>query len=419
MDQCKNRSRRFWALIAPFLSVFIVACAGVQVNTLPAPPPSAKLRVYIQAFSTSDIFPEVWRTSHQEFAQAMIRGTARILQQKGIYEVVSQEDVNAALGGRQRFMKADWTKNEWALTRSVGGALHAEYALFVERSLLQKVHHTEMILINTETGKKYRVLVRAPGGPGMNVQEYRYMTRIFHQELFRSAREDMLATAIRKGRLKSPEPPTPMISKPGFPPGSGAPKVPRTPAPFPPAKPLPAEKPPAMAKGPSPGTPPFPSPGASSSVMVESHVDLGKALLEEAQVEGHKRLAVYDLDAVEPYKIVALILSEALREELLRLRLFKMVNRENIVKILDEMAMQQMGVVDEKMAVKAGKGLAVQQIVLGRFGALGNLSVLQVKRLDVESQSDLAIASLKCESGREEELLHQMAALAKSISREK
>jgi hypothetical protein len=181
----------------------------------------------------------------------------------------------------------------------------------------------------------------------------------------------------------------------------------------------PEQKPATIAQASPLETSPFPLPDKSSSFTVESHVDLEKALRAEAQVDGQRRLAVYDLDSVEQYKIVALILSEALREELLKLRFFHLVNRENIVKVLEEMALQQTGLMDEKEAVKAGKGLAVQQIVLGRYGTLGKLSILQAKRLEVETQSDLAIGSLKCEAGREDELLHHMAELAKEISREK
>jgi hypothetical protein len=75
--------------------------------------------------------------------------------------------------------------------------------------------------------------------------------------------------------------------------------------------------------------------------------------------------------------------------------------------------------VDEKEAVKAGKGLAAQQIVLGRYGTLGKISVLQAKRLDVETQSGLGFGSLKCDIGREDELLQHMGELAKEIAGKK
>ena len=442
----KNWSKSLLTLVISLSLVFVAACAGVQVNTIPAPPPTAKLRVYLQVLSTTDDVSAYWLISPKEFAQGMMRGTARLLQQTGIYEVVRQSDVQGALAGRQGLRKTDWTRNNWALARQVGRAVHAEYALFVDRSKLGKTVFIEMVLINTETEKNFRVVARAPAQFGIDAEEYRKLTRVFEQELFRSAKGDMLATAIRKGRLESAGPSPPMTRRPALPSASAAPPETRPSAPLPPVKSPPEEKPATIAQASPPATPPFPSvaqppsPGEktpamanasppetspfppadkSSSFTVESHVDLEKALRAETQVNGRRRLAVYDLDSVEQYKIVALILSEALREELLKLRLFHLVNRENIVKVLEEMALQQTGLVDEKEAVKAGKGMAVQQIVLGRYGTLGKLSILQAKRLEVETQSDLAIGSLKCEAGREDELLQHMVDLAKEISRGK
>jgi len=115
-------------------------------------------------------------------------------------------------------------------------------------------------------------------------------------------------------------------------------------------------------------------------------LDLEKALRAETMSEGRTKLAIYDLEAPEPFRTVALILSEALREELFRLGRFTLVNRENIVQVMNEMGLQQSGLVDEKQAVQAGKGMAARQIIMGKFGILGNTSVLQAKRIDVETQ---------------------------------
>lgn len=194
-----------------------------------------------------------------------------------------------------------------------------------------------------------------------------------------------------------------------------------------PAKPGAPQLPPPLASSGEPTVPKpapsdislSPSSDQSSSFTTEFQVDLEKALQTETRVEGRRQLAVYDLESGAQYKIVTLILSEALREEIMKLDLFRLVNRENIVKVLEEMALQQTGLADEKEAVKAGKGLAVQQIVLGRYGTLGKISVLQAKRVDVETQGALGIGSLKCDVGREDELLRHMAELAKEISGKK
>ena len=513
MEKVKNRFKSFLTLALPLSLVYAAGCAEVRLHTIPAPPPTAKLRVYIQVLtSTENVY---WMLPHQVFEKNTIRFTAKTFQEKGIYEVVSQDDIKAALGGRQVRMKTDWSRKNWALARQVGRAVHAEYALFVDRRKLVENQYAgtvfyEMILVNTETGKKFRVLAQAPARFYIGVEEYQKIFKIFHRELFRTAKEDMLATAIRKGRLERAATSIEMISRPALPPVSAVPTETRPSTPIPPVKSSPVERPAVVAKPETPKSPPPPaplvqpppaetrpsipippvksspverpavvarpetpksspppaplvqppppekptaiakaeipitqpspvpplstsaeprvpkpsppgislsaSPDPSSSFTAESRVDLEKALQAETQVEGRRRLAVYDLEAVEQYKIVALILSEALREELLRLDHFQLVNRENIVKVLEEMALQQTGLVDEKEAVKAGKGLAVQQIVLGRYGTLGKVSILQAKRLDVETQGALGIGSLKCGFGQEDELLQNMAVLARQIA---
>ena len=420
-----------------FLPFFLVSCAEVRLQTLTAPPPTAKLRVYIQVLTATE--NTYWIRPHQVFEQETIRNTAKMFQERGIYEVVSQDDINAVLGGRRGLMKTDWARKDWALAKQVGRAVHAEYALFVVRSKAAGTVYFEMVLINTETEKKFRVLGRAPARYEIPLEEYVKIFRIFYRELFRSAKEDMLATAIRKGRLEMAGTSVPMASQPSLSPVSAAPTETRPSTPPPLIKSSPVEKSTAAAKpGALPPIPPLsvsgeptvpkpspsdislsPSSDQSSSFTTEFQVDLEKALQAETRVEGRRQLAVYDLESGAQYKIVALILSEALREEIMKLDLFRLVNRENIVKVLEEMALQQTGLVDEKEAVKAGKGLAVQQIVLGRYGTLGKISVLQAKRVDVETQGALGIGSLKCDVGREDELLRHMAEFAKEISGKK
>lgn len=420
-----------------FLPFFLVSCAEVRLQTLTAPPPTAKLRVYIQVLTATE--NTYWIRPHQVFEQETIRNTAKMFQERGIYEVVSQDDIKAVLGGRRGLMKTDWARKDWSLAKNVGRAVHAEYALFVVRSKSAGTVYFEMVLINTETEKKFRVLGRAPARYEIPLEEYVRIFRIFYRELFRSAKEDMLATAIRKGRLEMAGTSVPKAGRPALSPVSAAPTETRPSTPAPLIKSSRVEKPTAAAKpGALPPIPPLsasgeptvpkpspsdislsPSSDQSSSFTTEFQVDLEKALQAETRVEGRRQLAVYDLESGAQYKIVALILSEALREEIMKLDLFRLVNRENIVKVLEEMALQQTGLVDEKEAVKAGKGLAVQQIVLGRYGTLGKISVLQAKRVDVETQGALGIGSLKCDVGREDELLRHMAELAKEISGKK
>jgi curli biogenesis system outer membrane secretion channel CsgG len=175
-----------------------------------------------------------------------------------------------------------------------------------------------------------------------------------------------------------------------------------------------------MAK-PSMPTAGKPAPSESQTLPEKpgTSIDLEQIIKAEASTAGKTRLAVYDLNTSEPFKIIVQILSEALREEIFRMGAFSLVNRENMDQVLNEMGLQQTGLVEEGQAVRAGKGLAAAQIVLGQFGVLGSTSVLQVKRIDVETQGTLAVGSLRCSHGREEELLAGLSDLARKLAGKK
>jgi hypothetical protein len=328
--------------------------------------------------------------------------------------VIEEKEVNMALGNQRSWL--NWSRKDWDLAKQVGRALRADYAMISERSVMGSEHYWATVLINVETGKKYKFSTRVTRG---RAEDYLPIVRGSYQKIFSDAKNDLLATAIRKGReaapaimvqqvpipkgKSAPAPTVPLEPMKSIPPpslsaGSADPKAPQVPHPSPVASPEP-----------TPPKEPIPSPAIAREAGSEKAV-------QELRPDGHKRLAVYDLEATEAHKVVALILSEALRQELFKLRLFHLVNRENIVKVLEEMALQQAGLVNEEQAVKAGKGLAAQQIVLGRYGTLGKISILQVKRLDLETQGDLGVGSLKCDVGREDELLQHMEELAKEIA---
>jgi hypothetical protein len=133
-------------------------------------------------------------------------------------------------------------------------------------------------------------------------------------------------------------------------------------------------------------------------------------------IRGIDKLVIYDLDAPEQYKPVALILTEVLREELFLLNRFILINRENMLDVLREVALQQSGLIDEKQAVKAGKGLAANQIVTGSLGLLGKTYLLNAKRIDVETFATLGLVSTRFVKGEEEDVLGRLPGLAKSLA---
>lgn len=365
--------KKVFILEAVLLLMFMAACAEIRLTTLHAPPPTAKLRIFIQPISSLEVRQKAFHPSHQEFAKRQFQFIQRFLERAGMYEVVPEEEVKAVLGKHwysEKDWAARWAGKDWQLARQVGKAVHAEYGMIVERSAREGSFFWEIMLINIETGKKFKVSVQTLARDAENIRE---IIRVSHREIFQEAKSDMMTTAIRKGRRMAglPTPKTPAIEV---------------------KTELIAPAPPKVRE-----------------------VNLEKTLHAETMAEGRTRLAIYDLEAPEPFKTVALILSEALREELFRLGRFTLVNRENIVQVMNEMGLQQSGLVDEKQAVRAGKGMAARQIIMGNFGVLGNTSVLQAKRIDVETQGTLALASLKCEHGKEEEILASLPELVRKL----
>jgi len=414
MDKGKNRSKSLLTLVVLLSLLFAATCAEVRLNltTVPPPQPSAKLRVFIQIVSGYN--PHGWTTPHEVYARQNIQGIGRFWQETGIYEVIEEKEVNMVLGNQRSSL--NWSRKDWDLAKQVGRALHADYAMISERSVIRSEHYWATVLINVQTGKKYEFSTRVTRG---RAEDYSPIVKGSYQKIFSEAKNDLLATAIRKGREASP---AIMVQQVPVPKGKSAPAPT---VPIEPMKPIPPLSLPGAPADPKAQQAPHPSPVASSepthpkpipSPAIAREAGSEKAIQAELRSEGHKRLAVYDLEATEAHKVVALILSEALRQELFKLKLFQLVNRENIVKVLEEMALQQAGLVNEKEAVKAGKGMAAQQIVLGRYGTLGKISVLQVKRLDLETQGDLGVGSLKCDVGREDALLQHMEELAKEIA---
>jgi hypothetical protein len=77
-------------------------------------------------------------------------------------------------------------------------------------------------------------------------------------------------------------------------------------------------------------------------------VDLAKLLAAESAMRGRERLAVYAFDSPAPYRVISMIFAEALRQEIFKLGIFDLVNREDMAWVSEEIWRQQTGFVDEK-----------------------------------------------------------------------
>jgi hypothetical protein len=475
--------------IIPLIIILLCfnACTTIHFKAITPPPPSPKLHVAVLTI-TGDGGKSGWAVPHDKWSNLMLKMASEHLRDTGIYEVVPQKDVNYAVG--KQTLSADeywWLKNDCALLKQYGKALYADYAMIITRyavisaSKFTSSYKYDMKFINIETGMRYSssdyLVNTASRELNIEIATKKIFPSIY-RKLFHEAKGDLLATAIRKGRLI----PTQEIKKPAAPetnlalaPPSAAkpapappivvtenkpsPAVKTMPKPVPPASKPPAkeEKLPLSTEPLSPKTtadvsspkkdtalpsdkmikktipdakeesvPPKmiakispPTPPADLSIGTKRN-EFEKILENELQnktsIIDKTRLVVYDFNANEQLQVVSLILTDALREELFILGLFSLVNRENLAQVMQELSLQQSGLVDEKQVVKLGKWLAANEAVTGRFTQFSNSYILQAKRTDITTMSTLGLGSLKCTVGKEEELLAGLPELARKIA---
>jgi hypothetical protein len=385
----------------------------------------------------------------------MTAGVDRYLQATGVYEVVPREDTQAVLGTRMSGSEQYWwVKKDYALLREAGKALYADYAIIIIRNFPSNITY-KMVLINIETGKQYTAsdTLGLTTSSDLMLKRGKILLQTLYRKLFYDAKGDLLATAVRKGRLmpgKETKKPAPGETKIALAPPPATQTLPVPKPLLPEAKPaLPKE--PLKAKIPVPDSVPQATPVAkltdtiakepSRDIKKDTEVpkiiakvapvprpELGtadkrkefeKKLERELQTEtpatDKAKLVVYDFDTVERLSVVALILTDALREELFILGRFSLVNRENMMQVIQELKLQHSGLVDEKEIVELGKWLAANQAVTGRLAMLGNSYVLQAKRTDIKTMGTLGLGTLKCSSGQEEELLSGIPVLARKL----
>lgn len=374
------------------VGIMTSGCAAVKLGNIPKPAETVKLRVAVIPIS-AELIRGKWGISAEKFAEDQYRIVSKRLNLLGYYEVVPEAELKAVIGG--------YTPERWTLTRNnaelavqIGKALYADYVLLADRGshLGDPHYYFEVILINIRSGKHFGVRIN-----NTRKQGERYLPagagKIAMSELFRDAKEDLLTTALRKTRrVKDPdsETPKPVRRKPRQPgTGNGADRQ-------------------QLDKGDEKAT-------DSRDVQYQ---DAERS--ETQELSGAKRLIVYDLvTASDIYRPMALILSEAIREEIQNRGQYNLVNRENIQLHLNEMKLQQSDLVDREHASQLGKVAGAQEFVTGNLGTLGHTLILQSKRTDIQTMLNLSLASLKSEVGEEDILLSRLAELVDKLLQQK
>lgn len=110
----------------------------------------------------------------------------------------------------------------------------------------------------------------------------------------------------------------------------------------------------------------------------------------------------------------ASIITDAISNSLVSLKTVRVMERQQINTILNEQGFEESGACDaSECAIKAGKLLGIEQIIVGSIGKLGNSYVLNLRRVDIAS-GEVISTSMQQQNGEIEGVLQN--AIPKSIS---
>lgn len=116
---------------------------------------------------------------------------------------------------------------------------------------------------------------------------------------------------------------------------------------------------------------------------------LGQDVEEESQFDelSNVRIAVIELHAPDIPISGAAILTDFIRQELLKGEGITVLDRINTNKVLEEQRLHMSGIISDSTLVQAGKLLGVEKIIFGKIGNLGNLHLISLQMVDVETGS--------------------------------
>ena len=128
------------------------------------------------------------------------------------------------------------------------------------------------------------------------------------------------------------------------------------------------------------------------------------------------RVAVFDFDVIKSVGVDAGAITDQINTMLAAMPKVTIVNRDQIKKVADEHKIALTGLVDTSSAVKLGKFLNAQYIVVGRASKIGHTFYLVVKIVDVETTVQTTVSAKgSVENGFENVLERLVPPLKKKI----
>jgi len=130
--------------------------------------------------------------------------------------------------------------------------------------------------------------------------------------------------------------------------------------------------------------------------------------------EERPRIAVLDFQSIGCDSSLGLAASEILRTELGSLGMYRIIERSQLMKVMQEQSLQLSGTVDELAVVEIGKLLGAKIVVVGSLVRTGKTFTLNSRFIDVETAEVQKSQNIRGNS--EDEISNMCSSLAKVIS---
>jgi TolB-like protein len=157
-------------------------------------------------------------------------------------------------------------------------------------------------------------------------------------------------------------------------------------------------------------------PFAVLAILIWASSGVAQAQQAPKPPDGRQLVAVLDFEALGATKIEASAITDQVREGLLNGGAYRLVDRAQMDKVLEEQALQQQGCTTQECAVQVGKILGVRRLVTGKVTRVGSLWVLTATLIDVETAETLRAVSAQSEGAYRTALTEGSAALVAKLT---
>mgnify|MGYP003880976931 CR=1 FL=1 len=146
-------------------------------------------------------------------------------------------------------------------------------------------------------------------------------------------------------------------------------------------------------------------PRTARSIFHVITVAVGALIVPAAAQEVKQRVAIFDFETVGFKSDVGKSITEIFRVSMINTGKYRVVERETLDKVLREQNLQVgSAVIDENSAVKIGKILGAEFIIIGNVVKLGETYTINTRMVDVQT-GEVIITAIKTTKGEADQLL--------------